>query len=138
MNNDHLTNKKTLNLVKAYEKLHKIPEKDCVADINDEKLTSRYADALAVIYRDSDEFQNDDKFEDGQKIIDFMRTCLIHKTLNEGDMVVCVPSRPFNDDGSTDYTYEKIKWMDSTDLCGVELMGEERWIPISHRGLYRK
>ena len=132
MSNDHLTNKKTLSLVKAYEKLHKIPEKDCVTDINDEKFALRYADALSVIFRNSDEFQSNNRFEDGQEVVDFMRKCLLYKTLNEGDMVVCVPFHPFNDDGSTYYTLEKIKWIDSNGMCGVELMGEERWIPISH------
>jgi len=132
MNNDHLTNKKTHNLVKAYEKLHKIPKKDCVTDINDEMFAMRYADALVAINWSNDEFQSSNSFENEQKVFDFMRKCLLCETLNEGDLVVCVPYLPFKDNGSTYYTYEKIKWIDSDGLCGVELMGVERWIPISH------
>lgn len=131
MNDNHLN--KAMYLVKAYDKLCQIPEKDRVTSHHDEKFSPRYNDALAAIGRNDEQFQDDSRFDDEQYVLKFMRKYLLYTTLKEGDLVVCVPPyEVFNDNGSTYYTYEKINWIDSNGMCGVHLMGEERWITIEH------
>ena len=123
---EHLRTEKTLHLIHVYEKLHHIPKADHITGYDDERLQTLYEKALTVLERNSNDYQciNLFKFED--EVLKYMRSCMVSKNVNAGDSVICVPAESVR----PHYIYERIDWIDENKLCGVKLMGNERWIPL--------
>lgn len=122
----HLTSIKTAHLIKAYEKLNLVPEKERIFRETDQvavdmdRLRSVYRQALSVIERSNDNFQNVEAFSDEQRVMNFIRGHMIAKTLKVGDLVVRIPSPPLDDEGNILLAIEPVVWMEpERNLCRV-------------------
>jgi hypothetical protein len=131
----HIHTDKTANLIKAYEKIYRIPEKDRISgkpNQSIDKLRSVYSQALAAIGENSNGYQRVTGFSDEQRVMNRMRGRMISGILKEGDMVVCIPLCPFDAKGKLHVDIEPVAWMEpENNMCGVEKDGS-RWIPINY------